>query len=220
MIVAIDGPAGSGKSAVGRRVAEALHLPFVDSGLLYRVVGSLALERGIRLDDAGALSRLAESATVRIDGRRVHVDGREVTGQVYAPGLSEAASQVAQFPGVRAAVVVQLRAMGDGGVVMAGRDIGTVVFPAAERKFYLTATAEERARRRAAQITERGERADPEQLRVEVEERDRRDAGRAVAPMRPADDAVVLETDGLDLAGVVAEVLRHVHAARTGGGAR
>src|SRR5439155_9505949 len=107
------------------------------------------------------LTRLAEAATVRIDGRRVRVDGRDVTGQVYAPDLSAAASQVAQFPGVRRAVVLQLQAMGDGGVVMAGRDIGTVVFPAAERKFYLTASTEERARRRAAQIAERGERADP-----------------------------------------------------------
>src|SRR5262249_37182661 len=110
VIVAIDGPAGSGKSAGGRRVAEALGLPFVDSGLLYRVVGNLALERGVPLDDARALSRLAEAASVRIDGRRVHVDGRDVSGQVYAEGRSEAASQVAQFAGVRRAVVVQLRA--------------------------------------------------------------------------------------------------------------
>lgn len=210
MIIAIDGPAGSGKSAVGRRVAEALGLAFVDSGLMYRAVGSLAVEQGVALDDADALTRLAGATAVRIDGRCVRVDGRDLTGSVYAPGLSEAASQVGQVPGVRLAVVAQLRAMGRGGVVMAGRDIGTVVFPDADRKFFLTASAEERARRRAAQITGRGERADPEQLRVEVEERDRRDAGRAVAPMRPAEDAVLVETDGLDLPAVVAEVLRHV----------
>jgi CMP/dCMP kinase len=212
VIVAIDGPAGSGKSAVGRRVAEALGLTFVDSGLLYRVVGTLALEEGIDLDDADALTRLARATAVRIDGRCVRVDGRDVTGQVYAPDLSEAASHVAQWPGVRQAVVAQLQAMGEGGVVMAGRDIGTVVFPGADLKFYLTASADERARRRAAQIAERGEEADPDRMRVEVEERDRRDAGRAVAPMRPAGDAVVLDTDGLDLAGVVAEVLRHAGA--------
>ena len=212
MIIAIDGPAGSGKSAVGRRVAEALGLTFVDSGLMYRAVGSLALERGLALDDADALTRLAGTTAVRIDGRCVRADGRDLTGRVYASGLSEAASQVGQVPGVRMAVVAQLRSMGRGGVVMAGRDIGTVVFPDADRKFFLTASAGERARRRAAQITERGECADPEQLRVEIEERDRRDAGRAVAPMRPADDAVLLETDGLDLAGVVAEVLRRVRA--------
>lgn len=210
MIIAIDGPAGSGKSAVGRRVAEALDLTFVDSGLMYRAVGSLALERGLALDDADALARLAGATAVHIDGRCVRVDGRDLTAQVYSPGSSEAASQVGQVPAVRLAVVAQLRAMGRGGVVMAGRDIGTVVFPDADHKFYLTASAEERARRRAAQITQRGHRADREQLRIEVEERDRRDAGRAVAPMRPAEDAALLETDGLDIPAVVAEVLRRV----------
>jgi cytidylate kinase len=214
VIVAIDGPVGSGKSAVGRRVAEALGLTFVDSGLMYRVVGRLAIERGLVLDDAPALAGLARSVEVRIDGPCVRVDGRDVTGQVYAPDLSEAASQVAQAPGVRFAVVDQLRRMGSGGVVMAGRDIGTVVFPGADFKFYLTASSTVRASRRAAQIERRGERADPEQLRREVEERDRRDASRAVAPMRPADDAVIVDTDDLDLPAVVAEVLRHVGAAR------
>ncbi len=210
MIVTIDGPAGSGKSAVGRRVAEALRLPFVDSGLMYRAVGALALERDVPLDDADALAALAGATTVGIEGREVRVDGRDYTGRVYGPDLSAAASRVAEVPGVRLAVVVQLRAMGRGGVVMAGRDIGTVVFPDADHKFYLTASSEERARRRAAQITGRGEQADPERLRVEVEERDRRDAGRAVAPMRAAEDAVVLDTDGLTLAEVVEAVLDRV----------
>ena len=213
MIVAIDGPVGSGKSAVGRRVAEALGLTFVDSGLMYRVVGLLAVERGLDLDDADDLSRLAGATIVHIDGPCVRVEERDITGQVYAPDLSSAASQVAQAPGVRLAVVAQLRAMGKGGVVMAGRDIGTVVFPDADHKFFLTASAEVRARRRARQIEQRGERADPEALRVEVEERDRRDAGRAVAPMRPADDAVIVGTDDLELPEVVAEVLRRVRCA-------
>lgn len=212
MIVAIDGPAGSGKSAVGRRVAEALGLPFVDSGLMYRAIGCLARESGIALDDADQLTCLAASVTVRIDGRDVHVDGRDYTGRVYRPELSEAASQVGQVAGVRVAVVGQLRALGQGGVVMAGRDIGTVVFPDADYKFFLTASTEERARRRAAQIAARGERADPLRMRMEVEERDRRDSGRAVAPMRPAEDAVVLETDGMDLDQVVANVLRAMGA--------
>ena len=210
MIVAIDGPVGSGKSAVGRRVAEALRLPFVDSGLVYRAVGSLALERDVPLDDPEGLARLAASTAVRIDGPRVEVNGVDYTGHVYGSELSAAASRVAQVPGVRQAVVAQLRTMGRDGVVMAGRDIGTVVFPDADHKVYLTASAEERARRRAAQIAERGETPDPERLRIEVEERDRRDAGRAVAPMRPAEDAVVLETGGLDLAAVVDAVLRGI----------
>jgi cytidylate kinase len=208
VIVAIDGPAGSGKSAVGRRVAGALGLGFVDSGLMYRAVGRLALERKVPLDDAEGLTRLAGATTIRIEGPCVTVDGRDYTDRLYGPELSAAASQVGQVPGVRLAIVAQLRALGRGGVVMAGRDIGTVVFPDADRKFYLTASAAERARRRADQLARRGEHPDPERLRVEVEERDRRDAGRAVAPMRPADDAVVIDTDGMDLPAVVADVLR------------
>jgi cytidylate kinase len=210
VIVTIDGPAGSGKSAVGRRVAEALRLPFVDSGLMYRAVAARALEQGLALDDPEALTDLAGATTVAIDGREVHVDGQDYTGRVYGPELSAAASQVAQVPGVRLAAVAQQRALGRGGVVMAGRDIGTVVFPDADHKFYLTASSAERARHRAAQIAARGEQADPERLRVEVEERDRRDAGRSVAPMRPADDAVVLDTDGLTLSEVVEAVLERV----------
>jgi cytidylate kinase len=207
VIVAIDGPAGSGKSAVGRRVADALGLPFVDSGLMYRAVGVLAIEAGIDLADAGALVRLANATVVRIDGRCVQVDGRDVSGRVYAPELSAASSRVGEVPGVRVAVVAQLRAMGGGGVVMAGRDIGTVVFPGADFKFFLTASSHERARRRAAQIERRGEAADPERLRIDVEERDRRDAERAVAPMRAAGDSLVIETDGLDVDGVVAVIV-------------
>jgi cytidylate kinase len=218
VIVAIDGPVGSGKSAVGRRVAEAIGLPFVDSGLMYRAVGCLALERGIALDDADRLTCLAGSVSIRIDGRSVHVDGEDYTGRVYEPELSEAASQVGQVAGVRLAVVAQLRALGRGGVVMAGRDIGTVVFPDADHKVFLTASAGERARRRATQMAARGEPADPERLRIEVEERDRRDAGRAVAPMRPAEDGVVLETDGMSLEEVVTEVLRRIGGQPPAGG--
>lgn len=214
MIIAIDGPAGSGKSVVGRRVAEALGLAFVDSGLMYRAVGRRALDAGVPLTDPETLTRLAGATAVRIMGTSVRVDGRDYTERVYDPEVSEAASQVAQVPGVRLAVVGQLRTMGSGGVVMAGRDIGTDVFPDADLKFFLTASSEVRARRRAAQLADRGQHADPARLRVEVEERDRRDAGRAVAPMRPAGDAVVLETDGLDLPEVVAEVLRRVEARR------
>lgn len=210
MIVAIDGPAGSGKSDVGRRVAEELGLGFLDSGLMYRAVGCLAVEEGVSLADVEGLTRLAGTTTVRIEGKSVLVDGRDYTDRVYDPEISEAASQVAQVAGVRLAVVAQLRAMGRGGVVMAGRDIGTDVFPDADFKFFLTASSEERTRRRASQLARRGEPAEPGRLRVEIEERDRRDAGRAVAPMRPADDAVVLQTDGMELSDVVAEVVRRV----------
>jgi len=207
MIVAIDGPAGSGKSAVGRRVASALSLPFVDSGLMYRAVAWLAADRAIDLDDEGALTTLARNSRITIDGPQVHVDGRDLTGQVYGPQASESASRVAQVGGVREALVSQQRRLGDGGVVMAGRDIGTVVFPDTPHKFFLTASVEERARRRARQIEARGEVADPVALRREVAERDRRDAGRAISPMRPAEDAHLLGTDGLNLDQVVDAVL-------------
>lgn len=217
MIVAIDGPAGSGKSAVGRRVADVLGLRFLDSGLMYRAVGCLAVEEGVSLADVEGLTRLAGTATVRIEGKSVLVDGRDFTDRLYDPEISEAASQVAQVAGVRLAVVAQLRAMGRSGVVMAGRDIGTHVFPDADFKFFLTASYEERARRRAAQLAQRGEAAEPRRLRVEIEERDRRDAGRAVAPMRPAEDAIVLQTDGLELSDVVAEVVRRVAMDPTAG---
>lgn len=217
MIVAIDGPAGSGKSAVGRRVADVLGLRFLDSGLMYRAVGCLAVEEGVSLADVEGLTRLAGTATVRIEGKSVLVDGRDFTDRLYDPEISEAASQVAQVAGVRLAVVAQLRAMGRSGVVMAGRDIGTHVFPDADFKFFLTASYEERARRRAAQLAQRGEAAEPGRLRVEIEERDRRDAGRAVAPMRPAEDAIVLQTDGLELSDVVAEVVRRVAMDPTAG---
>jgi cytidylate kinase len=219
VIVAIDGPAGVGKSTVGRRVAQALGQHFVDSGLMYRAVGSLALEHDIDLDDDDRLTELAGSMHVTVDGDRVLVDGEDYTGRLYAPELSAAASRVAQFAGVRLAAVAQQRALGRGGVVMAGRDIGTVVFPDADWKFYLTAGTEERVRRRAAQIEARGERPDPERLQIEIEERDQRDAERAVAPMRPADDAVILQTDGLDLDGVVAEIMGHIRV-QSGRGAR
>jgi cytidylate kinase len=210
LIVAIDGPAGSGKSAVGRRVAEALGLPFVDSGLMYRAIAQVAQERCIPLDEGAALTRLAHSVHLRVDGRRVEVDGVDYTGRVYAPELSEGASRVGKVAGVRLALVAQQRALGRFGVVMAGRDIGTVVFPDTPFKFYLTASVEERARRRAAQITARGGRADPEQLRREVEERDRRDSQRSASPLRVAEDAFVIPTDHLDLEGVVQEVLRRI----------
>ena len=213
MIVAIDGPAGSGKSAVGRRVADALGLPFVDSGLMYRAVALLAQERGIDLADGAALTRLAGSLELRIDGRRVTVDGEDYTERVYGPDLSDAASRVAKVAGVRLALVAQQRALGRDGVVMAGRDIGTVVFPDTRHKFFLTASVEERARRRAAQIEARGEVPDSERLRREVEERDRRDSQRSVAPMHPAEDAAIVETDQLDLNGVVADVLRRIREA-------
>ena len=210
MIVAIDGGVASGKSAVGRRVADALGLPFVDTGLMYRAVALAALRRGVDLGDGAALTALAAPLKVRTEGRRVWLDGEEVTDRVYDPAISQVVSRVAKVAGVRLAMVAQQRALGRGGVVMAGRDIGTVVFPDAGHKFFLTASVDERVRRRAAQLAARGEPVDEAKMTTEVVERDRVDTQRTVAPLRAAEDARIVDTDRLDLEGVVAEVLRQV----------
>jgi cytidylate kinase len=136
-----------------------------------------------------------------------------VTERVYDPTISEVVSRVAKVAGVRLAMVAQQRALARGGVVMAGRDIGTVVFPDADHKFFLTASVAERVRRRAAQLAARGEAVDPEKMATEVTARDRMDSERTVAPLRAAEDAVVIDTDALDLDGVIAEVLRDVRQA-------
>jgi cytidylate kinase len=210
VIIAIDGGVASGKSAVGRRVAEALGLPFVDSGLMYRAVTKLAAERGIDPHDADAVIHLARSTELRLDGDRVWADGAELTEGIYDADSMDALPIISAIPAVREALVAQQRRMGQGGVVMAGRDIGTVVFPNADHKFFLVASLDEKVRRRAAQYERRGERADPEAMRKEVEARDRVDTERAVAPLRPAADAIVIDTDRLDVEKVVAQILEHV----------
>jgi cytidylate kinase len=211
MIAAIDGGVASGKSAVGRRVAETLGLPFVDSGLMYRAITRIAAERDIDPHDAEAITRLAESTEVKIDGERVWANGVELTDGIYDADHADALPLISAIPGVRQALVAQQRRLaGSDGVVMAGRDIGTVVFPNADYKFFLVASLDEKVRRRAAQYERRGERVDNEAMRKEVEERDRVDMQRAVAPLRPAPDAVVIDTDRLDVDQVVDLILRHI----------
>jgi cytidylate kinase len=210
VIVTIDGGVASGKSAVGRRVAERLGLPFVDSGLMYRAITRLAMQRGIDPHDAAAITKLAESTNVRIDGERVWADGVDLTDGIYDTDYSDALPVVSATPGVRKALVEQQRQMGGAGVVMAGRDIGTVVFPNAEHKFFLIASPEEKVRRRAAQYERRGERVDAESMRREVELRDRVDSERSIAPLRPAPDAIVIDTDRLDIDQVVDRIVAAV----------
>ena len=210
MIVAIDGGVASGKSAVGRRVAEKLGLPFVDSGLMYRAITRLAAEHDVDPHDSEAITRLAQTTDVKVDGDRVWANGVELTGGIYDSDHADALPLVSAIPGVREALVGQQRRMGGTGVVMAGRDIGTVVFPDADHKFFLTASLEEKVRRRAAQYERRGERVDAEAMRKEVAERDRVDMQRAVAPLRPATDAVVIDTDHLDVEQVVDVILKNI----------
>jgi cytidylate kinase len=213
VIVAIDGGVASGKSAVGRRVAEALGLPFVDSGLMYRAITRLAAEGGIDPRDSDAITKLAESTEVTIDGEHVWANGVDLTEGIYDADYADSLPLISAIPGVRQALVAQQRRMADGhGVVMAGRDIGTVVFPDADFKFFLVACLDEKVRRRAAQYERRGERVDAETMRKEVEQRDRVDTERAIAPLKPAPDAVVIDTDKLEIEQVVDVILKHINS--------
>jgi len=212
VIVTIDGGVASGKSAVGKRVAERLGLPFIDSGLMYRAITRMATERGIDPSESDAVTRLAESNQIRIDGERVWADGLELTEGIYDVDYADALPVVSAIPGVRQALVAQQRRMGQDGVVMAGRDIGTIVFPSADHKFFLVASLDEKVRRRAAQFERRGEAVDEAAMRKEVELRDRVDSERPIAPLKPADDAVIIDTDNLDLDDVVDRIVDHVKA--------
>ncbi len=210
MIVTIDGGVASGKSAVGRRVAEKLDLPFIDSGLMYRAITRLAAQRGIDPHDNEAMTMLAQSTAIRIDGERVWADAVELTDGIYDTDHADALPVVSAIPGVRKALVEEQRSIAHSGVVMAGRDIGTVVFPGAEHKFFLVASVDEKVRRRAAQFERRGERVDEEAMRREVEMRDKVDSERPVAPLKPAPDATIIDTDHLDLDEVVEKIVKKV----------
>ncbi len=215
-IVAIDGPAASGKSTLGYRLAEALGYLFFDTGAMYRAVTWLAMERGLDLMDEVSVTGLAGKASIDIkpasksDGRAcdVLVEGRDVTWEIRRRKIDASVSIVAAYPGVRTALSAQQRRIGmRGNIVMVGRDIGTVVLPEADLKIYLDASAEERARRRFEEIKGRGGEADYNEILAKVRERDRIDSTRQVAPLRAAKDAVVLDSEGLSADEVFAHIL-------------
>jgi cytidylate kinase len=211
-VIAIDGPAGAGKSTVSRRVAQALGLRYVDTGAMYRVVGVLADRDGIDFADDAGLAALIDGLDLHFDdnaaGVRVLANGRDVSADIRTAAAGQLASKVSTNPVVRARLVALQRAMAvGGGVVMEGRDIGTVVLPDATMKIFLVASAAERARRRAAELLGRGEPADVDQMTRDIAERDRRDQTRAHSPLRPADDAVQVDTTSEPLEAVVARVL-------------
>jgi cytidylate kinase len=224
IVVAIDGPSSSGKSTVGAEAARRLNYRFCDTGLLYRAVTWLALERGIGPEDTAGLVGLAAEVALIADGHRrlrhVEAGGRDVTSEVRGAAVDRAVSDYSKVPELRAALVGRQRAMAaDGGIIMAGRDIGTVILPDAPLKIYLSASAEERARRRATQRRTTGEAA-AGQILHELRTRDSIDSSRETAPLRTAPDAVIIHTDGNSFEETVAAVVWAIRNAEGGAGGR
>lgn len=206
--IAIDGPGAVGKSAIGSLLAQRLGYRFLDTGAMYRALTWLALELGIDLEDEKALEELALGANIELASEAVMVAGRDVTADIRGEAVERGVSLVAKVAGVRRALVAKQQQLAQGGqVVMAGRDIGTVVLPRAELKLYLAASPEERARRRHLELVQRGEKAHYEQVLAELKRRDKIDSERALAPLQPAPDAKVIDTDGLNIEQVLAEIM-------------
>jgi cytidylate kinase len=217
LVIAIDGPTAAGKSTAGRALAAKLGYLYIDTGAMYRAVGWKALEEGIDLEDAPRLADLAGRIRIDLGGDPHHVtvsvDGRDVTAALRTPAVDVASSKVSAVPGVRAALVEQQRVMGHGGgVVLDGRDIGTHVFPDAQVKFFLVAQPGVRAVRRNDENRTRGRTEDLAETRAAIEDRDQRDQGREVAPLRPAPDALLLDTSDLTRELVVDKMLEIVRS--------
>ena len=214
VVVAVDGPAASGKGTIAAAVAQALGFHYLDSGALYRLVALKALRTGTGFDDGPALAALARALEVRFDGGSVLLDGADATAAIRAEAVSAGASQVAVHPAVRQALLDRQRAFRrPPGLVADGRDMGTVVFPDARVKAFVTASAGERARRRHKQLIAKGISVTMDSLLRDIRERDARDAGRAASPLEPAADAVLLDTTNLTIDEAVARVLALYRAA-------
>ncbi len=217
IVVTIDGPAGAGKSTVAKQLARKLGYRLLDTGAIYRAVALLAKRRGVPWTDADACAAVARELDISYqfigDKNHVFIAGEDVSSAIRTPEISQGASQVSAHPPVRAALMdVQRRVAEGGGLVVEGRDTGTVVFPTAEAKFFLTATVEERARRRIAELEASGATVDHEHTLREIRERDERDASRDVAPMKPAEDAVLVDSSTQTIEQVVENLARVVEA--------
>lgn len=214
IVVAIDGPSGSGKSTVAREVARRLALPVLDTGAMYRAVTLAALEAGVPIDDADACSAIARTTRIENEEGVTRIDGRDVSAAIRGPEVTAAVSTVSAHPSVREVLVAAQRqwvGRHDGGVVE-GRDIGTVVFPDADVKVFLTASDDERARRRQRDEVAAHRSVGIDDVKASLERRDRIDSGRTVSPLRAADDAMVVDTTDTDVDTVVADIVARVGA--------
>jgi len=215
MIIAIDGPSGSGKSTLGRMLARALKLLYIDTGSMYRAVALATIQAQVDPSDKQAVVALANTIEIDLEGDpdslAVLLNGRDVTDQIRTESVTTMSSVVSTIPGVRRAMVERQRALGKRGAVLNGRDIGTVVFPDADMKFFLTARPEERAERRYKEDQVAGASTTFAETLADMVERDRRDSTRADSPLKVADDAIVIDSTGKDIHQVFEEMMSHVH---------
>ncbi len=219
-MVAIDGPAGAGKSTIARALAARLGFLYIDSGAMYRAVGLWALRAGVSLDDAARLEQLALASRIELEpaGSHVWLNGEDITNAIRTPEVSQAASRASAFAGVRRGMVKEQRRMAaETSVVMEGRDIGTVVFPQADVKIFLDADPAERARRRLRESAEKGESIDPDELARQIRERDERDRTRSEAPLVQAPDAIYVDSTGLTPLEVEERILKVIRERTSNG---